>query len=443
MTYAYIQKQTSTSQKLLSVGNLLDFPVQIAGINIGDVHVPTTVDWLAPESADLFLDPAQTGNTVVLKPLALDATFMHYARLYLPDALFSNGEIPSEKIELETRIWGLHETIKQPVLLDYPLAAAEPVLPSAEDISEVLSIHPYLLVDKVNRMMQVQAGEWEIHHDLILPFDYGLVVPPGTSLKFDTGTILLSHGPLEFQGTKLAPITLEPLHESWSGLVVLDAETDSHWSYTFIQGTRSVSRQGWILTGGVTFYNSPVYISHCIFQESLGEDALNIIRTQFGIETTTFQDTKFDAFDGDFTQGLITNSFFHAIAADGIDISGSDVTVSELDMQSIGDKGISVGESSRLTGSDISITQADFGVVSKDNSQIRLSQIALEDINTAGFAAYIKKPEYGPATISVQNVNFGQLSPDKYTLVQTGSWIDLDTERIWGSDIDIDMLYNE
>jgi len=53
----------------------------------------------------------------------------------------------------------------------------------------------------------------------------------------------------------------------------------------------------------------------------------------------------------------------------------------------------------------------------------------------------VEKPAYGAASITAEAMHFVDVPEDKIALVQTGSWIDLEGERIWGSDIDVDGLY--
>ena len=83
-----------------------------------------------------------------------------------------------------------------------------------------------------------------------------------------------------------------------------------------------------------------------------------------------------DAFDADFGQGFFERCVFYDIGADAIDVSGSDVQVRDVRMINLGDKGLSVGENSRVTGERIYIENADFGVASKDLSQAHILALA-------------------------------------------------------------------
>ncbi len=134
-------------------------------------------------------------------------------------------------------------------------------------------------------------------------------------------------------------------------------------------------------------------------------------------------------------------SSFHDIGADGIDVSGTQITVSDVRMVNLGDKGLSVGEASQLTATGVSVEDANFGIASKDLSQVVAQDVTVTRAQVAALAAYIKKPAYGPATIVANGVQFVDIPDDRLTLVQTGSWIDLDGERIWGTEVDVDALY--
>ena len=175
-------------------------------------------------------------------------------------------------------------------------------------------------------MLQISPGVWTIEADIVLPEEIGLYIGPGTTLRFAPGAMLLARGPLLFLGTAEQPVILGPSGESWPGVAVLEAGQASFWEHTVVEGTRGVERGGWMLTGGITFYKSPITFLRTRIAGSAAEDAVNIIHTSFRFDHTEIGDTVSDAFDGDFTSGVITDSSFHDIGGDAIDVSGSTVT---------------------------------------------------------------------------------------------------------------------
>ena len=63
------------------------------------------------------------------------------------------------------------------------------------------------------------------------------------------------------------------------------------------------------LTASVTFHESDVTIENCLFRQNReGDDFLNIIRSNFEILNSSFQNTFADALDIDFCTGRIASS---------------------------------------------------------------------------------------------------------------------------------------
>ena len=90
------------------------------------------------------------------------------------------------------------------------------------------------------------------------------------------------------------------------------------------------------MTGAVTFYEADVSINNCKFLNNRGgDDYLNIIRSEFDINNTLFQDVIADAFDSDFSKGKISNSLFINCGNDAIDASGSFIDIKNVFMKAL------------------------------------------------------------------------------------------------------------
>ena len=172
------------------------------------------------------------------------------------------------------------------------------------------------------------------------------------------------------------------------------------------RGLGALERSGWKLTGAVTFYESPVTVDDCRFENTVAEDALNVIRAEFRIERSIFSNAASDAFDGDFCpDGLIIDTEFVEIANDAIDISGSKVEVTNVTIRGAGDKGLSAGENSDMVVNKVTILDTEIAVASKDLSRIVLYHPSVVRCKF-GFAAFQKKPEFGPAHITAHGIHF-------------------------------------
>ncbi len=446
-TYAYRVRAAdvaaaglATETLMLEVGNLMDLPVEIVGVRVAGEEIPASAAWVDGSSLPHTVPPpVDAPDLLALRALPPDAAALPYVRLTLPLTIPFDAEI-----ELQARVWGLTDTIAQPVLPSYALPLTEGPRPAAPTLDEALRLHPYLQPAEEAGWLTIPAGRWDISGTLVLPPGYGLILGPGTTLRFGAEDFLLAGGPLDFRGTAEAPVLLQPQNgEVWLGVLVLDADAPSFWEHVTVEQTDAIARDGWMFTGAVTFHRSPVRITHGRFLGTRAEDALNIIRSRFEMTDCEFAATASDAFDGDFTEGRIERCVFRNVAADGIDISGSDLAVRDVRFYHLGDKALSVGEASRMEAENVFVDTADFALASKDNSHLEATRVTARNIEIAALAAYIKKPAYGPATLVVNGIDFGGSPPEQVTLVQTGCYIDLEGQRIWGWEVDVDALYEK
>jgi hypothetical protein len=79
------------------------------------------------------------------------------------------------------------------------------------------------------------------------------------------------------------------------------------------------------------------------------------------------------------------------------------------------------------------------GVVSKDSSRVFLTNSVIRESKIAAMMAYTKKKQFGPATITAENVKVKSLSAS--TVVQKGSQILVDGVAVPTVDLDVKKLY--
>jgi hypothetical protein len=129
----------------------------------------------------------------------------------------------------------------------------------------------------------------------------------------------------------------------------------------------------------------------------------------------------------DFGDGVIERSIFSSCGNDCIDFSGSNSTISSVEVRGAGDKGVSVGEQSRVEVIDSRISDTNIGVASKDNSVVDIDGLAIHDTVT-GLASYQKKPEYSGAALRAEDVVLENTEYRYY--IQQGSEIVHDSRTI-------------
>ena len=324
----------------------------------------------------------------------------------------------------------------------YPALQATPI--PRGDVAGQLAIHRFLRLNTELARFEIGSGNWDVTASIIIPQGYSLKIEAGATLSFAADATLISYGMVELAGSAAAPVQLLPLNgESWPGMIVTGASGRSLLRHVVVRNTTGVSYGDWSLTGGVNFYVSDVEISNSQFLNSLGEDALNIIHSEFTLTEILIDGTASDAFDGDFATGIVSGSRFinvgRAGGGDAVDVSGSQITVVDSYFENVSDKALSVGERSEMDASGITIVNAGTGAAAKDGSVLRFSDSSVQGAAFAGLTAYIKKPEYGPAEVVAEKVSIE--NAETPVLVQTGSRVVVDGEAVPASDIDVDALY--
>ena len=271
-----------------------------------------------------------------------------------------------------------------------------------QQIIKVLDTSTISFLKIIGKDVIVPKGTHTLEKDLIIQKDQQLIIGPGTTIDFINSANIISYGPVTIQGTPEEPIHFSSSDNTGQSLTVLQAPAKSVVKNTTFNNLKALDKFNWTLTGAVCFYESEVQIENCKISDIQSEDALNIIRANFHIDGLTIQNTSSDGFDADFCTGELRNSIFNNTGNDGMDFSGCNITVGGTKIDHAGDKGISAGEESTVMVWNASIKNSNIGVASKDNSELTIYYIEMTNC-TIGYAAYQKKPEFGPAKIIVTN----------------------------------------
>ena len=189
------------------------------------------------------------------------------------------------------------------------------------------------------------------------------------------------------------------------GIHVLRAKETSNWYNVTVSNLTTLSYEEWHLTGGVTFYESPIEMREVVFHQCHSEDGLNIIKTTFQLEEVTIENTLSDGLDIDFGAGTIVRSTFNETGNDGLDVSGSKIDISDCKFIRTGDKGFSVGEQSTATATSCEFFMCATGVASKDRSTLDVHGSKFEECDVP-VMAYQKKPEFGGSVANLHDSSF-------------------------------------
>jgi hypothetical protein len=389
------------------------------------------VDWVEPDGAytAALLDAELP---LELEPRGIGSRGQtHQLELISPPTAVSQLLVTAG---IPERNW-LHRVAAQ---ISYPALSQSPA--PADTLERQLSVHPFLAFDAANNVASIRRGTWDVETAIILPHGVGLEISAGTTLRFAADASMIVHGPVQLEGTSEEPVVMMPATDAgWPGFAVVDAGSRSVVRNTHVRGIRGVKNGHWSLTGGVAFYKSDVEIRDSIIEDSRGEDALNIIHSNFSMHNVTIGTTAADAIDSDFSQGQIVDGLFSDIRGDAIDVSGSSISVAGTTFERILDKALSVGEASQMRASSLLIRDTGSGAAVKDGSELSIENSTIISASFAAIAAFIKKAEYGPAAVIANGMTIEQTETP--ALAQTHSAITLNGDVIATRDLDVDALY--
>ena len=140
------------------------------------------------------------------------------------------------------------------------------------------------------------------------------------------------------------------------------------------------------------------------------------------LKNSNFQNSYADAIDIDTSTNVkITNINVDNAENDCVDFMQTVATISNSKFSNCGDKGLSVGERSNITMNNITISNSKTGLVSKDDSIIKIYDSFIYN-NELGMDALKKNWQYGTGgkilTNNIKfNKNFIKIQTDKFSSI--------------------------
>ncbi len=140
------------------------------------------------------------------------------------------------------------------------------------------------------------------------------------------------------------------------------------------------------------------------------EDAINIIRSEGLINSLFAQNSSNDAIDFDFSDIKVSKLEILSAGNDCVDLSYGKYNFKNAKITDCGDKAISVGEKSKLKIKNLTVSNSQIGIASKDSSYVQLENGNFDNLEIC-LSAYKKKQEFIGASIDAnkfQCINFAK-----------------------------------
>ena len=91
---------------------------------------------------------------------------------------------------------------------------------------------------------------------------------------------------------------------------------------------------------------------------------------------------------------------------------------------------------------DCIVESASIAVASKDFSKVDVDGLQVDSVINYAFAAYVKKPEYGPCSIVAVNVDIGETGRGEY-LIQTPCTLILNGDEKESVEVNVKQMYED
>ena len=284
-----------------------------------------------------------------------------------------------------------------------------------------------------------QTGSHVIKRTLI--HSNHVTIEKGSVFKLcNTCSMIFKNG-VTVNGTKEQPVEFSPISDFIGGISILNKKMGkTRIYYTKIINSTGVESIPYMHDSSLLIYGGRYELSGVTIQNSTAEDMLHIVRSNGSINDLVLNTGKSDGIDIDYGELTLNNASLVNLGGDGIDTSSSTASIRNIFIKKIFDKGISIGEGSKVNLKDIGIQDASTCIAVKDGSVATIVNSTLSECHKYGLMSYIKKDKFGGAQLIYNNTINYEIP---YFLDNLSSMVVNGNEyKANGSRSEIDQLYS-
>ncbi len=207
----------------------------------------------------------------------------------------------------------------------------------------------------INDTLKILKGNYIIESNIIFQKKYKVVFSKGVKFNIKEKINIAVLGDLFIKGSQKEKVVINNFFDDkqFGCFSVLRSESSIvNINYLEFKGGSEGYWMERIHTGQFSIFNSNVIIKNSSFKNSSGDDGLNIKFSKVLIDSCSFSNNKADQLDIDFCYSVLKNSYFSPSLidsnGDGLDFSGSYGNVYNCQFHDFIDKGLSLGENSKI-----------------------------------------------------------------------------------------------
>ncbi len=263
--------------------------------------------------------------------------------------------------------------------------------------------------------LNIKKGNYILTENVVVPSGIKTNIDKGTNFILKKDISILFKDDLFANGSKDEKITIKNFDQKspFGTFAIMGDENKSivKLSNFIIEGGSEQIIEGIVFLGQLSIHNAIVNISDSEINSSFSDDGSNIRNSNVQITNTIFKNNKFDALDLDFCNGQVFKNTFISkgqksnLGGDGIDLSGSNVIISNNFVINFNDKGISIGEKSKAIINHNYFEKNDIAVAVKDGSKVYLFKNEYKN-NDLEFSMYIKKYAFREPSIYLNSKEY-------------------------------------
>lgn len=189
--------------------------------------------------------------------------------------------------------------------------------------------------------------------------------------------------------------------------VIIKNKSIKNWkiNYKYIGKNKNINSENISnFLGCINIYKSQLANIDINVENCKLEDSVNIINSNGKLNSLTINEAESDAIDFDFSKLEVQEIKVINAKNDCLDMSFGKYIVKNLFLINCGDKAVSSGEKSQVIIDKGNIYGSYFGIVSKDESIVKINKVKIENTNFC-LASYRKKQEFDIGTIEFNNKN--------------------------------------
>ena len=216
---------------------------------------------------------------------------------------------------------------------------------------------------------------------------------------FSKNSNLITYGNVDFKINSLSKTVTINKNDQY-GRVVFTGGTIDSWkiifknNYTYSESDnfhKKVDENGY--TGCLSFFDIKIVNTSIESFNSDCEDAVNFVRSSGSIRALLIRNSLYDGLDADFSSLKFDLIDVKTAKNDCIDFSFGDYFLNQVIIESCGDKGVSIGETSKVKIENLSVSNSNIGLASKDFAEVIINKGFINTTKSC-VEAYNKKQEF-------------------------------------------------